>query len=138
MNVTSAEAQPYRQLKVRILFVEDEILIRALIAEELRDNGYCVIEAANYEEAVVLLHSIGSIDLVFTDVKMPGHFDGLDLARVVREGWPALNVIVTSGHLVPGDIDPGGTVRFLTKPYSIEKLLQLLEQVAPRWNTRPA
>ena len=68
-----------------VLIVEDEILIRMLLCETLRLAGYVVIEAANAEEAVVVLHASLDPDILITDVKMPGAIDGFELAAYVRD-----------------------------------------------------
>jgi CheY-like chemotaxis protein len=127
-----------RASETHILLVEDEVLVRMLIAEELRDNGYCVLEAANYDEALALLCSMESIDLVLTDVKMPGTFDGLDLARVVRQGWPEVKLVVSSGHLLSSDIARASIDAFLPKPYPLSALLRVMQQIIPRGNTSEA
>jgi CheY-like chemotaxis protein len=85
------------QLKVAgtILVVDDEILIRLVIAEYLRDCGYKVIEAAHADEALLVLgQSERSVDVVFTDVEMPGSMDGFALARWVRANRPDVDVIL--------------------------------------------
>lgn len=85
------------QLKVAgtILVVDDEILIRLVIAEYLRDCGYKVIEAAHADEALLVLgQSERSIDVVFTDVEMPGSMDGFALARWVRANRPDVDVVL--------------------------------------------
>jgi CheY-like chemotaxis protein len=79
-----------------ILVVEDDVLVRMPISHYLRECGYKVIETANAEEAVtVLSHKETTIDLVFTDIEMPGALDGFGLARWVREHRPGLDVILT-------------------------------------------
>jgi DNA-binding NtrC family response regulator len=79
-----------------ILVVEDDVLVRMPIAQYLRNCGYRVVESANAEEAMtVLSHKETVIDLVFTDIEMPGAVDGFGLARWVREHRPDLDVILT-------------------------------------------
>jgi CheY-like chemotaxis protein len=79
-----------------ILIAEDEFIIRLTIAEFLRDEGYDVIETANADEALDVLKAGISVDLLFTDVRMPGSMDGCALAQKVRAGWPTTPVILTS------------------------------------------
>ena len=81
-----------------ILVVEDEVLIRADLADQLRDNGYIVIEAAGGAEALNVLHSEITLDLVITDRRMPGPIDGLELARQIRAEFPFLKVIMVSAE----------------------------------------
>jgi len=81
--------------KETILVVEDDILVRMPIAHYLRDCGYKVIEAANADEATtVLLHQETRIDIVFSDIEMPGSIDGFGLAKWVRDHRPGLDVIL--------------------------------------------
>jgi DNA-binding NtrC family response regulator len=78
-----------------ILLVEDEVLVRVPIAQYLRDCGYRVIEAVNAEEAMtVLLHKETVVDVVFSDIEMPGAVDGFGLAKWVREHRPGLDVLL--------------------------------------------
>jgi CheY-like chemotaxis protein len=78
-----------------ILVVEDDVLVRMPISQYLRDCGYKVIEAANAEEAMtVLSHKETTIDLVFTDIEMPGAVDGFGLAQWVRQHRPGLEVLL--------------------------------------------
>lgn len=101
-----------------ILIVEDEMLIRLDAAEMIRKAGYAVVEAANADEAIVILESRFDITVVFTDVQMPGSMDGLKLAAAIRGRWPPIKIIATSGHakVTPDDLPDGG--RFLRKPYT--------------------
>ncbi|MBI1619647.1 MAG: response regulator [Mesorhizobium sp.] len=80
-----------------ILVVEDDVLIRIDIAGYLRGCGWHVIEAGNAAEAVAALESDQIIDLVFSDIQMPGAMDGFGLAAWVREHRPGLRIILTSG-----------------------------------------
>ena len=90
-----------------VLIVEDEMLIRMLLAEALRQADYEVVEAANGEEALSVLHASPDPDVLITDVRMPGAVDGFELAAYVRRSKPRLKVIITSGHAGPdGAIRP--------------------------------
>ena len=100
----------------RVLVVEDEFLIRMLVADHLRDAGFIVIEAFNGDEAISLLTAGVPIDLVFTDVRMPGAADGMDLLSFIKRTRPDLPVLMTSGHLEPELAYSGGAERFLPKP----------------------
>jgi DNA-binding NtrC family response regulator len=84
-----------RKFAGTILVVEDEVLIRLVIAEYLRDCGYRVFEAAHADEALLVLRqSERPIDVVFTDVEMPGSMDGFGLAQWVRANAPDIDVIL--------------------------------------------
>lgn len=101
-----------------VLIVEDEILIRMLLSEALRQEGYAVIEAANADEAFLVLHATPNPDVLVTDVRMPGTVDGFQLAAFVRRTRPKLKVIITSGHAGP-DGALGLADAFLPKPYEL-------------------
>jgi CheY-like chemotaxis protein len=78
-----------------VLVVEDEVLIRMVICEYLRDCGYRVVEAANADEAMLVLQQDDfSIDAVLSDVDMPGSMDGFALAQWVRLHRPGLDIIL--------------------------------------------
>ena len=109
----------------RVLVVEDEFLIRLLISDALRDAGFDVIEAFNGDEAIDIL-STAPVDLVLSDVRMPGTIDGLELLRWVRESLPALPVILTSGHLPPDEAIAQGATHFLSKPYIVDGAVALV------------
>jgi CheY-like chemotaxis protein len=81
-----------------ILVVEDEVLLRIILADELRAQGYAVIEATNASEAISVLQSSMRIDLVLTDIRMPGDLDGLGLARMMRSEYPLVKVVMASGR----------------------------------------
>src|SRR5258708_5647926 len=81
-----------------VLVVEEEVLVRLSLAATLRDEGFFVLEAANADEAVAVLASSTPIDIVLTDVNMPGSLDGVALGRYVRSTRPGLKVIVVSGR----------------------------------------
>ena len=104
----------------RILLVEDEFLIRMLVADHLRASGFAVVEAFNGDEAIAILKSGARFDLVFTDVRMPGSTDGLALLGFIRAAHPDLPVLMTSGHLEPHLAYAGGAVRFLPKPCDLD------------------
>jgi len=82
-----------------ILVVEDEILIRLDLADQLRLAGFRVIEASNGDEALTVLKSVEEISLVISDVRMPGQTDGTALAAWLRREMPQIKIILVSGHL---------------------------------------
>lgn len=81
-----------------ILVAEDEVLIRLVLAEHLRDCGYRVLEAANAFEAIQILTEEIQVDILLADVQMPGEMNGFGLARWTRQHRPKIKVIITSGH----------------------------------------
>jgi CheY-like chemotaxis protein len=113
----------------RILVVEDEALIRFAIAEALRELGVSVVEAASADEAWQYLTVRGSVDLVFTDHRMPGSMTGGQLATRIRRQYPSLVVIVTSGYF--DDRDWSEPV--IPKPYNLfETATALAERARKR------
>ena len=111
-----------------VLIVEDESITRMNAAEALIEIGFCTREAADAREALQILGGNPNIDLLFTDVDMPGTMDGLDLAKRVHHDWPKMELIVTSGArkaeatVLPDD----GT--FLPKPYFTDRLIQIVKE----------
>ncbi len=100
-----------------ILIVEVEFLLRVDSAETIENAGFEVIQAANADEAIAILKGRPDIHVVFTDIQMPGSMDGLKLARFVRDRWPPIKIVATSGRVKVSDSDlPAGSV-FLPKPY---------------------
>ena len=121
----------------RILLVEDDPLIRQLLVEVLRDERYDVLEAAGGEAAARLLETAGEIDLLLTDVHMPGGHDGIELARIARARHPALPLIFATGRPDRvrdfGELGPLDVV--LVKPFSPRQMLAALRDLLP---ARPA
>lgn len=109
-----------------ILVVEDEFLVRCLISEIMRDAGYTVIEAVNADEALDIIRTGVALDLVFSDVKMPGTLDGLGLLSIIKGVHPELPVLITSGHCDPALALNGGAAHFVRKPYDMDSLLELV------------
>ena len=103
--------------KAVILVVEDEAIIRMGAVQMLEDAGFAVVEACNAHEAMEILENRTDVRAVFTDINMPGRWDGMRLARMVRGRWPPIHLIVTSGLMSPDtdDLPPSG--RFIRKPY---------------------
>jgi CheY-like chemotaxis protein len=113
-----------------VLVVEDEFLIRADAIAMIANGGFDVIEAANADEAITILESRNDITIVFTDVHMPGSMDGLKLAHAIRDRWPPVKLVVTSGQtVIPEDALPVGG-RFLRKPYQPFEITSALHSLA--------
>jgi CheY-like chemotaxis protein len=84
-----------------VLVVEDDELIRLMVIEELVDAGFKVVEAGNADQAIAVLEARQDIHVVFTDIDMPGSMNGLRLAAAVRERWPPVHIIITTGKALP-------------------------------------
>jgi CheY-like chemotaxis protein len=112
-----------------VLVVEDEALVRMAIADHLTDEGFEVLEAGNADQAIAMLVHHSEIRLVFTDIDMPGGMDGLKLAAAVRERWPPIKIIVTSGYrrVVVEDLPVEAT--FMLKPYNPETVAAAFKQM---------
>ena len=90
--------EPVPASSATVLVAEDEILVRTVIAAYLRDCGFDVVEAGNADEAVRVLEAGTRVDIVFSDVNMPGRLDGFGLAQWLRRKRPGLKIILTSGR----------------------------------------
>ena len=110
-----------------ILVVEDEFLIRFMIADSLRDIGYEVLEAADGDEGLDILISGQAVDLMVTDVRMPGGVDGMELTRRSKALAPGRPVIVCSAHLFRSESYPAD--EFLAKPYTVAELANAIARL---------
>lgn len=100
-----------------VLVVEDEALIRLDLCLILEEAGFDVLQAGSADEAVSVLEANPAIGAVFTDINMPGRWDGLQLAQYVRERWPPIILVLCSGNERPDvGVMPTRTA-FLAKPY---------------------
>jgi CheY-like chemotaxis protein len=106
------------------VLVDDDALLRTSTTELLEDEGYRVVEAANADEALRVLESRNDVQLLLTDIQMPGQYDGMDLARQVHIRWPRIGLIITSGRLKPEQSAIPDDGRFLIKPYSNDELMR--------------
>jgi DNA-binding response OmpR family regulator len=104
-----------------ILVVEDEVILRNWLAQELEENGFHVLEAGTGDEAVRLIGDSG-VDLVFTDIRMPGAVDGIALTQWVRKERPDIKVIISSGFQVRIE----GADAAVVKPYSISRVVETM------------
>jgi len=118
-----------------VLLVEDEILIRMDIGDELRRGGWTVYEVGTADAAIEFLRSPMVVDLVLTDVRMPGTLDGLELAAFLRREKPAVRVAVMSGHYVPNWQEQHLFDGFFPKPVDtdlvVKELGELVQGTAP-------
>jgi CheY-like chemotaxis protein len=109
--------------KPTLLVVEDEILIRLATADYLRENGYRVLEASNASEALSVFAAGEPIELVFSDINMPGRMSGNGLADWIRQQFPDVKVLLTGGELSAPQYPTSKYGPVITKPYSHEALL---------------
>ncbi|NPD70238.1 response regulator (plasmid) [Lichenicola cladoniae] len=119
-------------MAIRILFAEDEGLIRMMTAESLRDEGFDVVDAWDGDEPVRLLEAGETFDIVVTDVHMPGSRDGIDVAVHARRLHPRIPVIVASAY-EPNHmprlaiLDPAAI--YIGKPYSLVDLMDAVRRL---------
>ena len=111
--------------RIVVLIVEDEVLMRAVLAGQLRESGLTVVEAGDVDEALAYLNSDGAVDLVFSDIEMPGSMNGLELARRIRGRNAALPIILTSDKSWPGEQN-GVLGAFIPKPYDVARALSMV------------
>lgn len=110
-----------------ILVLEDDEIIRALMVEVLEDFGAHVTSFPSADEGMTFLERMSDpVDLIVSDIQMPGLLNGYDLSKVVAHRWPSLPVVLTSGNTAMA-AQLGSTVRFLPKPWSIEGLLDYVQ-----------
>ena len=100
-----------------ILIVEDEAFVRLLGVGMLAHAGFRVIEAADGDEALEFLEANADVQLLFTDVNLPGSIDGMALARQVHERWPRIGIIMVSGKALPRPHELPAGSHFHRKPY---------------------
>lgn len=112
--------------RASVLIVDDEWLIRAALVDHLQNQGFEVFEAESASEALQMLQAHHQIGVVVTDIQMPGSMDGLALARLIRDSYPPIRLIIASGAIRPTEAElPRDTV-FLSKPIDLDGLPSLL------------
>jgi CheY-like chemotaxis protein len=117
---------------LRVLCVEDDDSIRLNAVEALKDAGFEVLEAQNGDRAMDLVIDPDGVDVVFTDVVMPGKWDGVELIERIRLDHPGIPVVVTSGYSMHlekrlGRLRPPAV--FIRKPYSLSDVVRTLEKL---------
>jgi CheY-like chemotaxis protein len=113
--------------KQTVLVVEDDVLVRMHGVDILEDAGFTVLEAETADEAITLLQGQEDVHLLFSDIDMPGSMNGLELARLVRDRWPKVRLLLTSGHHhIEEDALPGRG-RFVRKPWTRERLIATIQ-----------
>ena len=126
--VTGSMGHPKNEVTT-ILLVEDEALIRMATAAMLEDEGYRVLESHDANDALAILNEVGTIDVVITDVQMPGSIDGLELVRIIGKDYPHVQTLVTSGRASLNEARQCGANKFLTKPYTASAIQSAVRSV---------
>ncbi|MBA3810093.1 MAG: response regulator [Caulobacteraceae bacterium] len=115
-----------------MLVVEDESLIRMLLADAFDDAGFIVLEAGGADEAVSIFGARQDIAVVVTDLRMPGTMDGLGLAGWMCEHAPSIPIIITSGVAAPTDAAANPcVVHIVSKPYNPSDVVDLAADLIP-------
>ncbi|WP_457092596.1 response regulator [Microvirga sp. P5_D2] len=108
-----------------VLLVEDELLVRMTAADELEEAGFQVLEAANAEIALKVLEARSDeVQVLFTDVDMPGSMDGMALAEQVHRRWPHVLLLISSGYARPHPDEIPDYGQFMPKPYGAATLVR--------------
>lgn len=121
-------ASQYR--KPVVLVVEDEPLLRMAAVDMIEEAGFDVVEAADATEAVEILERRLDIRIVFSDIDMPRGMDGMKLAALIRERWPPIQIILTSGYATADTVQMPPNSVFFPKPYVEEKVVETLHGMA--------
>ena len=122
--------EPHLKSHVSVLVVDDEPLIRMYAADVLNDAGYEVVEAETGAGALEALGRRPDITVLFSDVNMPGDFDGLALARRVHAIRPDIRIVITSGAVRPTGADLPDEAAFVAKPYTPEAITRAIAMAA--------
>lgn len=112
---------------INVLVVEDEMLLRMRAVDIVEDAGFTAVEAVNADEALSILETRSDIDLLFSDIQMPGSMDGLKLAHAVHERWPSIKIILVSGQVQVSDPDKPTDSLFIGKPLDVKKMVGELQ-----------
>lgn len=112
-----------------VLVAEDDVIVRIVIADDLRLAGFDVIEAGSGAEALALLSADRPIDLILSDVHMPGRLNGIDLAAIVMDRFPQTRIILCSGSTDGHDLAGNSDISFIDKPYRPEAVIALVASI---------
>ena len=107
-----------------VLVVEDQPIIRMETVQMVKDAGYAVLDAPDTNEAMTILERWSGIRAVFTEIRVPGHRNGMDLGRTIAARWPPVRLIMTSG-VAEADNFPADW-RYIPKPYDGAQLAAAL------------
>lgn len=110
-----------------ILVLEDDEIIRSLMVDVLEEFGAVVTSFPSADEGMIFLERASDpVDLIVSDIQMPGLLNGYDLSKVVAHRWPTLPVVLTSGNTEMAS-QLGSTVRFLPKPWTTKRLIDCVQ-----------
>jgi len=118
-----------------VLVVEDNAVVRMGILSAIQDEGYLALSACDADEALIKLSNHAEVDVLFTDIRMPGSMDGLALANRIRQSHPGMEIIIASGNLHPTADRMPSRALFLPKPYNALQIGAILRKLIDQ--TRP-
>ena len=113
-----------------VLVIEDEPIMRMMALDLVEDAGFEAVEASSPDDAVRLLEARPDIRIVFSDIDLGVGTDGLKLARAIRDRWPPVEIVMTSGKVRPGAHDLPVRGRFFEKPYRRDEVTAALLELA--------
>jgi two-component system, response regulator PdtaR len=114
-----------------VLVAEDEPSLRMLAVEVLTEEGFATMEAGTASEALTLCKARpGAIDVLFTDIRMPGSMDGLELAHKVHERWPRIVIVISSGNIFLSREQLPHGAKFVPKPYDMHHVIDVVRETA--------
>jgi CheY-like chemotaxis protein len=122
-----------------VLLVEDEPLVRMTAVDGLEEAGFHVLEAPNADIALGVLEAhADEVQVLFTDVHMPGSMDGMELAEQVHARWPHVRLLISSGYARPGMNEIPDDGRFVPKPYRpatiVRQINEMMGTMQQRWD----
>jgi CheY-like chemotaxis protein len=106
-----------------VLVVEDEPVLRMMAIDMVEDAGFEAVEAVDAIEAIGILEARPDIRLVFTDIDMPRGMDGIRLAAAIRDRWPPIKIILTSGKYTEDQASLPVPISFFPKPYLKDRVV---------------
>jgi DNA-binding NtrC family response regulator len=123
------------RVPIKVLYVEDDETIRMVGTEALRDAGFDVLEAKSADEAILLLSDPDDVGALFTDIRLPGTMDGIDLACETRKAYPTMPVLVASGYATQINerlrkLQP--PVFFMKKPFSLDSMVSRMQSLTSK------
>ena len=133
MGEIDAETMPpHAEAGAVVLLVEDELAVRMVVVEVLSDLGYTVLEADNSQSGLRIIETRARIDLLLTDVGLPGGMNGRQLADAAREQRPGLKVLFLTGFAESAAVGNGlmeHGMEVMTKPFDLEKFVVKVERM---------
>lgn len=111
----------------KVLYVEDDALLRTVTTMALEDAGYAVIEAHDGHQARTLLEQEGGFDFVVSDISMPGGMSGVEVAKAAQEARPGCRTVLVSGYATAQLPSLPDSVIYLGKPFRVQDLIDSLD-----------